>query len=159
WDEQWLIEIHLEADGPARDQRHADVLPVLVAGVFDQGPTLQERSAVLTVLAAEYEPIARLPHGVFDNIADFHIPLAVALEVQTDDLFLAVVRGGEDFEGPTEFAVDAGIEETQALHLRQRDRTQSLGTEEVELVAVDNVVLAVRLRPGLHAHDDAVHHG
>src|SRR5205823_2641494 len=117
-----------EADGPARDQRHADVLPVLVAGVLDQGPALQQWGAVLAVLAAEHEPIARLPQRVLDDVADLDVALAVALEIEADDLLLAIVRGGEDFQGAAQLAVDARVEEAEPLHLRQRHGAHALGT-------------------------------
>jgi hypothetical protein len=64
------VQVHLEGEGPARDESHAHVLPVLVGGILDDRPALQERLVFL--LLRQYEPVARLPDGVLDHVADLH---------------------------------------------------------------------------------------
>src|SRR5262249_43141879 len=40
-DEEGIVEVHLEGDGPTRDQRHAHPAPVLVRRVLHHRPALQ----------------------------------------------------------------------------------------------------------------------
>ena len=111
--EQRLIQVHLERDRPARHQRHAHVLPVLVRGVLDDGPALQRRLAVLV----EHQPIAALPHRRFDDITDLHRPLSFAAKLHGDAFLLAVVGIGEHIQRAVQFAVEHRVEEAHALHL------------------------------------------
>ena len=152
-DEQRLIQVHLERDRPAGDQRHAHVLPVLVAGVLDDGPALQRRLALLV----QHQPVAGLPDGVFDDVADLHRPLSVAGEVEADGALLAVVGGGQHFQGAAELGVERRVEEAQPLHLRQRHRAHALGAQQVQHVHLDHRVLGAGLVLFLHADDDAGH--
>src|SRR5262245_10144680 len=87
-DEEGIVKVHLEGDGPTRDQGHAHPAPVLVRRVLHHRPTLQVRLvclgvflfilAVLGVLLGEDEPIGGLPDGVLDHVAHLDPTLALA---------------------------------------------------------------------------------
>src|SRR5262249_27409085 len=49
-DEESVVEVHLEGDGPARDERHPHRVPVLVCRVLHHRPTLQIRPGLLLFL-------------------------------------------------------------------------------------------------------------
>jgi hypothetical protein len=148
-DIEGLEKVHLIGNGPARDQRQANVLPVLVAGVFHQGPGLQGEHALLV----EGQAIARFPNRVFHDITDSDRTLAVARKGEAHFLLLSIVPGGQHFEGAFEFRIEDKIEEPHALDLRQRHVLQSLRGEEIEMLQFDNLVPAGRLQLGFHAYD------
>src|SRR5579883_3547834 len=82
-----VVEIHLEGDGPTADQSHLHVAPVSVGRVLHHRPTLKVRLLFLS----EHKAVARLPDRRFDDIADLHLTLPFAREVQLNRLLLIVV--------------------------------------------------------------------
>ncbi len=70
------------------------VLPVLVRGVLDDRPPLQEWSLFLS----EYESIARLPDGGLNNVPNPYAATAFAIELQGNSLLLRIVTGGQHRE-------------------------------------------------------------
>ena len=77
---QWIVEVHLEADRPTGNEGHFHVVPVVVAGVFNDGPALDVNLAVLL----QADAIAGLPDRMLDDVADTHGPFADAGEAQAD---------------------------------------------------------------------------
>src|SRR5262249_7182334 len=61
-DEEGLVEVHLETDGPAGDQGHTNRVPVLVGGVLDGSPALQV--GLVLPLGWQHQPVTRLPDRV-----------------------------------------------------------------------------------------------
>src|SRR5205085_43390 len=116
---------------------HVDVLPILIAGVLDQRPALQQWSAVLAALAIDHQAIAGLPHRILDDIADLDRAFPLPLEVEADDLLLAVVRGGEDFEGAAQLAAGwvRGEIEGEALE-RLLDRFLAVVADDADATVV-----------------------
>src|SRR5207302_1413129 len=125
-----LIQIHPVGDRPAGDQGHVYVLPIFIARVFNDGPALKERLAVLV----QHQAIARLPDRVLHHVADADAALAVSLEIQRDHLLLRVVSGRQHLQGALELAVERGIRETDALYLPFRNALHPFGRQQVEHV-------------------------
>src|SRR5262249_33796785 len=80
--EQLLRQVHLEGDGPAADEDDADVLPVFLGRVLDDGPPLQRG---LLVLVVEDEAVGGLPDGGLGDVSDLDLPLALTLQMHAHE--------------------------------------------------------------------------
>src|SRR5690606_18423325 len=89
-----LMQIHDKRDRPAADERQLNVVPVLCRGVVDNCPALQQGRLVVL----EHQSIAGFPKRCFLDVADRHIPLTGATEVELDLLLIVAARGGEQIE-------------------------------------------------------------
>ena len=143
-----LVKIHLVRNRPARDQRQADILPILVAGVLDDGPALKKRLALLV----QHEPIARFPDRVLHDVADPHAAFAVALEAETDHFLFRVVRGGQHFQSALELAVKGGIEKANTLNLGEQDTLHAVRRQQIQHI---HLGLGGVFAAHFHAHDGA----
>ena len=122
-----IVEVHLEADRPAADQRHLHSRPVLIRRILDQRPPLQER----LVLVRQDQPVARLPDRSFDHVADLDLPLAVAGKVQRHRLLQTVVRQSQHIQRTAELGLDHGIGELQLLDVLELDAAEPLRAPHV----------------------------
>ncbi len=114
-DEQGCVKVHLEGDRPAGDQGHAAVLPVFIGRILNYGPALQER--LVLFFFRQDKAVTGLPNGVLDHVADLHLALAVAHEVDTYGFLLGVVRLDQCLQRLLEFTVHDRVEEAHPLPL------------------------------------------
>ncbi len=153
WDEEGLIEVHLEGDGSAGDQSHLDILPVLIGGVLDNGPALQ----IGLLLLVQDQTIAGLPDGVLDHIAHAHLTLTLTQEADAHRLLLRVMRQSQRLQSLFELALLDRIEETHTLHFGQLQRPQTVSAPQVEEFDLDGAVLARCLLLSFNADDRSCH--
>jgi hypothetical protein len=67
------------------------------------------------------------------------------------------VAGGQDRESLAEFSVELFIGDTELLHLGQRDGAQAIVSQEIDILNLDDVLVAHALFFRLHTHDHALH--
>ena len=146
-----LVQVHGERDRAARDEGELDVAPVVVRGVLDDRPALEERR----LLVGEHEPVARLPDRGRDDVGNAHFPLSLALEADRDGLLLGVVAGSQHGQRLAELGVEPRVEQLDALDLVERDRAEPIVGQQVQVLDVNRLVVGNGLLLGLDAQHRA----
>src|SRR5262249_22984549 len=126
----------------------ADIVPVVVAGVVDEGPALQRRLP----LRLDAEAIGGFPDRPLDDVADPDGTLAGPVEREIDRLLRRITRAGEHLEGPLEIGFEGRGQEADAEELVEGDALEAVGGREIEDV---DRLLPVGSGTRLHADDVA----
>ena len=75
---------------------------------------------------------------MLDDVAHLHRPFALAGEVQADRFLLHVMRRSHHVQGPLQFIVEHGIEETHGLDLGHGDACHASFADDVQVIDVMN---------------------
>src|SRR5262249_32061568 len=125
-----FVQVHLEGNGSAGDQGEVDVGPVLVGGVFDDGPAVEGCRRSLPRFVGQDEAIGGLPDGHLVDVGDDDAAGALAGEGEIDGLggFGAVL--GEGGEGLVEFVGEFTVLQLERGDRGEGDRADAGGGDE-----------------------------
>ena len=137
----------------AGDQGHVDVVPVLPAGVLEDGPTLQQ-----AVTRTRHQPVARLPQRHLGQVAQRHATTGwhVQRDLQLPLLLAAAIRQPRQHQ--PDLALERRIAERDPVDGLEHHRADPVGTHQAEPVRGGRAV-AVQCLLGGHGQDPAAQRG
>ena len=104
------VEVLDEADRLAAHERQADVLPIGVAGVLDDGPALKQG----LIVVAQDQAVTGFPDRRLDDVAERDLLLTLAADVDGHRLFVLVAGRGQNRQGPGQFLLQSRLQELDA---------------------------------------------